>query len=47
MKVAVLGGTGRTGSLLVDDLLERGQQVVMLVRDAKKAAMVADRVTLI
>jgi putative NADH-flavin reductase len=33
MRVAVLGATGRTGRLVVDELLDRGHQVTALVRD--------------
>lgn len=33
MKVAVLGGSGRTGRLVVAELLGRGHEVVALVRD--------------
>lgn len=47
MNITVLGGTGRTGRLLVDDLLADGHRITMLVRDPAKAASVADRVTLI
>eukprot|EP00815_Leptocylindrus_aporus_P012062 CAMPEP_0116059204 /NCGR_PEP_ID=MMETSP0322-20121206/5655_1 /TAXON_ID=163516 /ORGANISM="Leptocylindrus danicus var. apora, Strain B651" /LENGTH=328 /DNA_ID=CAMNT_0003543537 /DNA_START=364 /DNA_END=1350 /DNA_ORIENTATION=+ len=36
-KVAVAGATGRTGSLVVKGLLERGVDVVALVRDVEKA----------
>ena len=32
MRIAVLGATGRTGGLLVDRALERGMDVVALVR---------------
>lgn len=47
MKIAVLGGTGRTGSLLVEELLANGHEVRMLARDPRKAARVAERVELI
>jgi uncharacterized protein YbjT (DUF2867 family) len=33
MKVAVLGGTGRTGRVVVAELLRRGHEVAVLVRD--------------
>jgi uncharacterized protein YbjT (DUF2867 family) len=36
-KVAVAGATGRTGSLVVEELLDRGVPTVALVRDEKKA----------
>jgi putative NADH-flavin reductase len=39
MKVAVLGATGRTGRLVVDELLRRGHTVVALVRDPARAAL--------
>lgn len=32
MRIAVLGGTGRTGRLLIDDLDDRGHDIRMLVR---------------
>ena len=35
--IAVTGATGRTGSLLVQELLERGNNVVAIVRDERKA----------
>lgn len=47
MKLAVLGGTGRTGTLLVDELLANGHEVNLLARDARKAAAVAHRVNLV
>jgi putative NADH-flavin reductase len=37
MKIAVIGATGRTGRLLVGELLGRGHDVVALVRDPAKA----------
>lgn len=36
-KVAVCGATGRTGKLVVDELLDRGIDVVAIVRSAEKA----------
>lgn len=36
-KVAVCGATGRTGKLVVDELLDRGIDVVAIVRSAQKA----------
>jgi putative NADH-flavin reductase len=36
MKVAVFGGTGNIGRLVVDQLLARGDSVTMLVRDPAK-----------
>ena len=33
MKVAVIGASGRTGHLLVEELLRRGHQVTALARD--------------
>lgn len=36
-KVAVAGATGRTGSLVVEELVKRNVDVVALVRDLKKA----------
>lgn len=43
MKIAVLGATGRTGQPLVQALLERGHEVVALVRDPAK--LTDDRVS--
>lgn len=37
-RVAVTGATGRTGRLVVDELLRRKVKVVALVRDLEKAA---------
>ncbi len=36
-KIAVTGATGRTGSLVVEELLDRGMNVIALVRDLDKA----------
>lgn len=36
-KVGVFGATGRTGQLLVGELLDRGIDVVAIVRNAEKA----------
>jgi uncharacterized protein YbjT (DUF2867 family) len=36
-RVAVTGATGRTGRLVVEELLNRGVEVVAMVRDMKKA----------
>lgn len=38
MKVALIGGTGFVGSALLDELLQRGHQVVALARDPGKYA---------
>jgi hypothetical protein len=35
MRVLVIGGTGRTGKLVISDLLQRGHTVTALVRDAQ------------
>ena len=35
--IAVTGATGRTGSIVVQDLLEKGNNVIALVRDLEKA----------
>mmetsp|Transcript_27537 Transcript_27537/g.40683 ORF Transcript_27537/g.40683 Transcript_27537/m.40683 type:complete len:378 (+) Transcript_27537:57-1190(+) len=37
-KVAVAGATGRTGSLVVQELIDRGVNVVAMVRDLEKAS---------
>ncbi len=39
MKIAMLGATGRTGRLVVDELIRRGHDVAALVRDAGRAAL--------
>ena len=44
MKLAVLGATGRTGSLLVEELLRRGHDLTVLARSPEKLAGLADRV---
>lgn len=36
MKIAVIGGTGRAGSRIVDELLRRGHQVTVIVRNPDK-----------
>lgn len=47
MKIAVLGATGRTGRPLVHELLRRGHEVVVLVRDPAKLEKLADSVEVI
>lgn len=47
MKLTVLGGTGRTGRLLVQDLLNDGHDLILLVRDPAKAAQWADQATIV
>jgi putative NADH-flavin reductase len=48
MKIAVLGATGRTGSSLVRQLLQRGHEVAVLVRDPDGLdAEVTDRVMVV
>lgn len=44
MRIALLGGTGRTGHLLLKTLLERGHSVRVLVRDPTKLGGIAGRV---
>ncbi len=39
MKAAVLGATGRTGRLIVEELLRRGHEVTALVRDPAGAGL--------
>ena len=41
-RVAVAGATGRTGRLVVQELLDRGVQVVSMVRDLDKAKEVLE-----
>ncbi|WP_121711789.1 NAD(P)H-binding protein [Streptomyces sp. E5N91] len=43
MRIAVLGASGRTGSALVDEALERGHEVVALVRTPAKVTVPASR----
>lgn len=47
MNIAVLGATGRTGIPLVQELLQRGHRVAVLVRDPDKLGGLADRVTVV
>ena len=42
--VAVLGGTGKTGRLLLAELLRRGHRVTVLVRDPDRLGVLAGRV---
>jgi putative NADH-flavin reductase len=42
VKVAVIGATGKSGSSIVKELLNRGHSVVAIVRDASKAPQHAD-----
>ncbi|SEQ27049.1 NAD(P)-dependent oxidoreductase [Lentzea albida] len=39
MRIAVLGATGRTGRLVVAELLRRGHELVAVVRDAERAGL--------
>ena len=41
MKAAVIGGTGRAGSQIVEELARRGHQVTALARNADKAQALA------
>ncbi|MER8161906.1 NAD(P)H-binding protein [Streptomyces sp. NPDC094472] len=43
MRIAVLGASGRTGGTLVDQALERGHEVVALVRAPSKVTVPAPR----
>lgn len=36
MRVAIIGGTGYVGSYLVDELIEQGHEVSMLVREGSE-----------
>lgn len=47
MKVAVIGATGRTGRLLVEELLRRDHTVVALVRDPTKLGRLAHRLEVV
>lgn len=47
MRIAVIGGTGRTGRHLVDRLLDRGHAVTALVRDPARLPIEHQRLTLI
>ncbi|MEU8872098.1 NAD(P)H-binding protein [Streptomyces javensis] len=43
MRIAVLGASGRTGGTLIDQALERGHEVVALVRTPSKVTVAAPR----
>ena len=47
MKVAVIGASGRTGHLLVEELLRRGHHVTALVRDPVGLGDLAGHVTVV
>ncbi|WP_424952778.1 NAD(P)-dependent oxidoreductase [Deinococcus sp.] len=47
MKLALLGATGRTGRLLVDQALERGHTLTLLARDPGGLHVQQDRVTVV
>ena len=47
MNVAVLGATGRTGRLLVTELLVRGHDVTVLVREPARLGELAGRVSVV
>ncbi|MCU0283763.1 MAG: NAD(P)H-binding protein [Candidatus Nanopelagicales bacterium] len=44
MTIAVIGGTGRTGAPLVDELLRRGHELRVLARSPEKLGAVTQRV---
>ncbi|MEO0684830.1 MAG: NAD(P)H-binding protein, partial [Cyanobacteria bacterium J06649_11] len=46
-KIALLGATGQTGSLLLEKALERGYTVKALVRNAHKIAITHERLHII
>ena len=45
MKVLLLGATGRTGKLILQQLIQRGHVVHVLVRDKDKVKLIAQSVT--
>jgi putative NADH-flavin reductase len=47
MKVAAIGATGRTGQAMLAELLKRGHEVTVLVRDPAKLGGVADKVQVV
>jgi putative NADH-flavin reductase len=47
MHVALIGATGRTGTLVLDELLRRGHTVAALVRDPAKVRDVPEGLTLV
>lgn len=47
MKITVLGGTGRTGRVLVPELLADGHEVTLLVRDPAKAQAFVGRAAVV
>lgn len=47
MKLAVIGATGRTGTLLVDELLHRGHDLSVLARTPEKLGPRSDRVRVV
>ena len=47
MKLAVIGATGRTGTLLVEELLRRGHDLTVLARTPEKLGPRGDRVRVV
>ena len=47
MRIAVLGATGRTGQLVVDELLRRGHELTVLVRNPGKLGATAGAVRVV
>lgn len=47
MKIAVIGATGRTGRILVSELLDRGQAVTVLARNPAKVDDLTGRVEVV
>lgn len=47
MRIAVIGATGRSGRLLVAELLRRGHRVTVLVRDPAKLGDLAQQVQIV
>jgi putative NADH-flavin reductase len=47
MRIAVIGATGRTGALLVDELLRRGHELSVLARSPERLGARAERVRVV
>jgi putative NADH-flavin reductase len=47
MKIAIIGGAGRSGQLLIDRALASGYEVTTFVRDRSKIAIQHDRLKIV
>lgn len=47
MKIAIFGGTGKTGLAVIQQALEHGHEVTVMVRNAEKLATLSQSIKII